>query len=65
MSWAVTGDRVEVKPERPALGGRNVSGLVGSLQQVSGRYLVAVPLPGQSLRESLVLVTNWQSALKK
>jgi hypothetical protein len=30
---------------------------------VSGRYLVALPLPGQTLRPSLVLVTNWQSEI--
>jgi hypothetical protein len=48
--WDVRQDRVEVAPARPALGGRDFFGIAGSLRPLSGRYLMAVPLPGQSLR---------------
>jgi dipeptidyl aminopeptidase/acylaminoacyl peptidase len=63
VAWEVRGDRVEVAPARPALGGRDLGGIVGAMRPVSGRYLVALPLPGQTLRPSLVLVTNWQSEI--
>ncbi|HET9370712.1 MAG TPA: protein kinase, partial [Vicinamibacterales bacterium] len=63
--WKLEGDRLTARSERPAFGGRTIPGVIGSLEPVSGRYLVAVPLAGQTLRQSLVLVTNWQSALKK
>jgi Tol biopolymer transport system component/predicted Ser/Thr protein kinase len=64
VAWEVRGDRVEVAPVRPALGGRDLRDFEGSSQPVAGRYLVAVPLPGQALRPSLVLVTNWQSEMR-
>jgi dipeptidyl aminopeptidase/acylaminoacyl peptidase/predicted Ser/Thr protein kinase len=63
VAWEARGDRVEAAPARPALGGRDLRGIWASIPPVSGRYLVALPLPGQTLRPSLVLVTNWQSEI--
>jgi hypothetical protein len=50
---------------RPLLGGRDLTGSIGWIEPVGGRYLIALPLPGQQLRQSIVLVTNWQSELRK
>jgi hypothetical protein len=63
ITWEIRGDRIEVAPAQPVFGGKDLTGIEAWSQPVSGRYLMAVPLPGQALRPSLVLVTNWQSEI--
>jgi len=55
---------LELEPPQPLFGGRPLPGPAEFVPAVD-RFLVAPPVPGQETNSSLVLVTNWQSELKR
>jgi len=60
VSFRVGSTGLEIVSRQAVFGGAPLPG-PGAYVPALGRFLVAVPIPGQDLRDSLVLVTNWQS----